>query len=674
VRVSPLKLGKAVLQDGFTRAMLVRLASLGRHAKRGLLVVNDLFVLNVVLWLCMVARYGAGFLPPDWPFALVTGLAPFLTVATFAQFGIYRMVTRFMGAGAFNRIAGAVALSVLIWSLIIFLSGVAGVPRMAVLLYAVFGTLGIWASRQVAGWLLKQVGVPILRDERNRIPVLVYGAGRAGLELANALERSERYSTVGFVDRTPTLWGQYAGGYKIYRPDRLAGLVDRFGIKEVMLALPQSSRQERLSILQELQALPVAVRTLPGLDDIASGRVLISALRSVEATDLLGRDPVPPDRELLTRNTAAKVVMVTGAGGSIGSELARQIIRQRPSRLVLVELSENALYRITSEATEIEKALRAADPQAICEIAPVLGSVLNRAVMAETLAAHRVETIYHAAAYKHVPIVEANVAVGIENNALGTLVLAEAAAAAGVERFVLVSTDKAVRPSSAMGASKRLAELALQALAAKGGHRTVFTIVRFGNVLDSSGSVVQLFRKQIERGGPVTVTHRDMIRYFMSIPEAASLVIQAGAMARGGEVFVLDMGEPVRIDDLARSMVRHMGLDVRDAENPNGDIEIAYVGLRPGERLKEELLIGSDTTGTVHPRIQTSREPFVPYERLRPDFTALGEAIAAADTTAIEVILARTVEDYRSTSAAESATADTTHPDGWPQPVSRALH
>ncbi len=448
-----------------------------------------------------------------------------------------------------------------------------------------------------------------------------------------------------------------------------------------MLALPQESRQERVSVLRELEALPVAVRTLPLLDDIASGRVTVSSLRAVEATDLLGRDPVPPNTELMTRYARGKTIMVTGAGGSIGSELVRQIVRLNPRRLVLFDVSENALYGITAEVNGILRALQAAGPAEEtaqpCEIVDVLGSVLNRSLVRHTIEKHEIEIIYHAAAYKHVPIVEDNIAIGVENNALGTMTLADVAADLGVERFVLISTDKAVRPSSAMGASKRLAELGLQALAALPGQNTVFTMVRFGNVLDSSGSVVRLFRQQIEQGGPLTVTHRDMIRYFMSIPEAASLVIQAGAMAKGGEVFVLDMGEPVKIADLARSMIRLMGLEVRDDDNPSGDIAIEYIGLRPGEKLREELLIGLDTTGTEHPRIQTTREPRVPYDRLIQELDALALAAKIPDAAAIEVILHRTVEDYRTTTDTDQeapALSPDEENDAWPTTVSRAIH
>jgi FlaA1/EpsC-like NDP-sugar epimerase len=380
------------------------------------------------------------------------------------------------------------------------------------------------------------------------------------------------------------------------------------------------------------------------MEDVASGRVTVSDLRHVEAEDLLGRDAVPPNAALLERNIAGKSVMVTGAGGSIGSELVRQIVPRRPARLVLLERSESHLYEID---LEVETLLQAPHQTEQPKVVPVLGSIQDGALMRRIIEENAVETIYHAAAFKHVPLVERNPVTGLRNNTFGTATLADAAAAAGVERFVLISTDKAVRPSSVMGASKRLAEMVLQARAADGHGKTVFTMVRFGNVLDSSGSVVRRFRRQIKDGGPVTVTHPDMIRYFMSIPEAAALVIQAGAMATGGDVFVLDMGEQVKIDDLARSMIRLTGLEVRDAEHPDGDIAIEYTGLRDGEKMFEELLIGGNVSPTEHPRIMRIDEPFLVTSDLDPVLDALRVAMADGSIAAIKATLARTVESYR---------------------------
>ena len=422
---------------------------------------------------------------------------------------------------------------------------------------------------------------------------------------------------------------------------RIGVLVNHHRIEEILLAIPEATRARRRTVLRRLEAFKVGVKTLPALEDIATGRVGINDLRAVSADDLLGRDRVAPDTNLLARCIAGKSVLVTGAGGSIGSELSRQILALGPRRLVLLDLSEPALF-------DIEQALQAQLLQRErTSIVSVLGSVLDPALLRKLMDDHGIETIYHAAAYKHVPMVEHNPVAGITNNTFGTRVLAEAARDAGVERFVLVSTDKAVRPTNIMGASKRLAELQLQAMAGEQVGKTVFTMVRFGNVLDSSGSVVRLFRKQIENGGPVTVTHPDVIRYFMSIPEAAELVIQAGAMANGGDVFVLDMGAAVKIDALARSMINLVGLNVKDEANPNGDIAIVYIGLRPGEKLFEELLINEETTTTTqHSRIRRSLEPALTVSELAREMQALAAALSTGDLDAIHAVLKRTVEGY----------------------------
>jgi len=415
----------------------------------------------------------------------------------------------------------------------------------------------------------------------------------------------------------------------------------------------------------------VTVKTLPALEDIASGHVEVSDLRPIDVEDLLGRDPVAPDFELLAAQVRGKVVMITGAGGSIGSELTRQLLKLGPKTLVLFEVSEAALYEISMEIEELQRRLSKEDesgPVADTSIIQALGSVLDRKLVARTIEEQDVEVIYHAAAYKHVPIVEVNPFAGLQNNTFGTLVVADAAKELGVKRFVLVSSDKAVRPTNIMGASKRLAELILQALAQESPD-TIFTMVRFGNVLDSSGSVVRLFRNQIKTGGPVTVTHPEVIRYFMSIPEAAQLVIQAGAMATGGEVFVLEMGTPVKIDDLARTMIRLSGLDVRDEEHPDGDIAVEYVGLRPGEKLYEELLIGENAIGTNHPRIFKTSEPILSYQELMVALERLEDTIQRVDVTDLHDMLRATVEGYTPGAAVPSVSAK-----GEWQLVSRTLH
>ncbi len=622
------------------------LVGLGRYPKRVILAVNDFALLNLALWLAMSLRLGEFFIPSTWQLFVVLSAAPFIGVATFFQLGVYRLVTRYIGGRGALLTAIAVGLAGLYWAVLVQLAAVPFVPRSVILLYPMLATALVWGSRQAAAWLLNEAGVevPLPSRDRARRPVLICGAGTTGVQLLDALRAAGNFKPMAFIDPNPTLRGQFVGGLKVYRPDRLPGLLERFDVQEVLLAMPKARRHDRQAALRQLELLNVRVRTLPAIEDVAAGRVTVSDLRPVDAEDLLGRDPIPPDATLLARNIAGKAVLVTGAGGSIGSELVRQILRHRPARLVLLERSETHLYEID---LEVQGLLQKVGSNERPPIVLVLGSVLDADLMRRTIDQNRIETIYHAAAFKHVPLVEHNPVAGLRNNTFGTAVLADAAAACGVERFVLISTDKAVRPTSIMGASKRLAEMVLQARAAEGKARTVFTMVRFGNVLDSSGSVVRRFRRQIESGGPVTVTHREMIRYFMSIPEAAALVIQAGAMASGGDVFVLDMGEPVKIDDLARSMIRLMGLEVRDEAHPDGDIGIEYIGLRDGEKMYEELLLGDSIVPTEHPRIKRSHEPFLQKGELDAMLAELGNVMAEGTTETIQATLSRAVENYR---------------------------
>ncbi len=647
--------------EATARKISLGLVRLGRYPKRAILAVSDLLGLGLALWLAMSLRLGELYVAPSRGLLLILCAAPVIGVATLFQLGLYRLVTRFIGGRGGFLILFAVAVSALLWAFLVLLSGVqsAGadissvqvVPRSVFILYPILGAALVWGTRQAAGWLLKSGGIEVPARLREKAKsVVIYGADTAGVQLLDALRRTSTYIPVGFVDASPTLWGQTVADLRVYRPERMAGLIQRHDVSEVLLAMPKARRQDRQAALKQLEGLSVSVRTLPAIEDLAEGRVTVSDLRPVEAEDLLGRDPVPPNAALLARNIEGKSVLVTGAGGSIGSELVRQILRQAPKRLVLLDASEEHLYEIESEVQGLLQARRklpVSGTRALPEMVAVLGSVLDAALVRQAIDKYGTETIYHAAAYKHVPIVEHNAVAGLRNNTFGTAVLAEAAERGGVERFVLVSTDKAVRPTSIMGASKRLAEMVLQARAASGGGRTVFTMVRFGNVLDSSGSVVRRFRGQIEAGGPVTVTHRDVIRYFMSIPEAAALVIQAGAMATGGDVFVLDMGEPVKIDDLARSMIRLMGLEVRDAEHGDGDIAIEYIGLRHGEKLHEELLLGENVAQTDHPRILKSQEPCLAAPELAKELDALRAGMEADDVPAIHAVLTRAVEGYR---------------------------
>jgi FlaA1/EpsC-like NDP-sugar epimerase len=649
-----------------------RLLRLSRFNKRVILVSFDLLLLTVALWIALSIRYNTVYVPASIATALLLISAPLISVGTFATFRLYRYVTRYLGYRGHARIIGCIWLSVLIWSLLVFMSGQLGVPRSVVLGYAVLATLLIAGSREVAAMILESAGVRLadLPASIDNKPVVIYGAGQLGVQLLEALRRSRKREVIAFIDSEPSLWRQYVAGVKVYHSDRLAGIIESNQVQEVLIALPDDRLRERRRVLKELQLHPVDVLILPGVDDVTSGRINISDLRPVDVNDLLGRDKVPPREELLARNTRGKSILVTGAGGSIGSELVRQLVRNGPRRIVLFDVSEVALYNIEDEITEAAKA--AGTNAKYPEIVGVLGSVLDKAHLRDVFASNDIDVVYHAAAYKHVPIVEQNPIYGLRNNTLGTEVLVECAREASVELVVLISTDKAVRPTNVMGASKRLAELILQGAAANGGP-TVFTMVRFGNVLDSSGSVVKKFRRQIRSGGPVTVTHPEIIRYFMSIPEAAELVIQAGAMAQGGDVFVLDMGEPVRIDDLARLMVRLSGYEVRTSEDGEGDIAITYTGLRSGEKLYEELLIGANTKATEHPRIWRSDEPFLSSEELSTELQKLKTAMQDRDFAAMHAVLMRTVEGYgpkpeiiRGEGEAQAAAA-------WPA-SSRTLH
>jgi FlaA1/EpsC-like NDP-sugar epimerase len=643
-----------------------------RWFKRTVLIINDLAVLTIALWLAYSLRLSQLYVPDTLPKVLLMAAAPVIGVVVFYMRGLYKLVTRFIGPEGTTRIYVAVIIASVLWALVVLMSGVKVHPRSVIVIYGLIAAGLIRLSRQWAGATLLRLAPEhkgVSFDERKR--VIIYGAGTIGIQLLRALNETGTYKTVAFIDSNPSLAGQMVHGVKVLRPEKIGKTIADENVKEVLLATPSALRGERRLAIRLLEAYPVVVKTLPALEEIASGHVEVSDLRPIDVEDLLGRDPVTPDLELLAANVHGKVGMITGAGGSIGSELTRQLLRLGPKILVLFELSEVALYEISMEIEELNERLHkdAAGADETTRMVQVLGSVLDRKLVARTIEELGVEVIYHAAAYKHVPIVEANPFAGLQNNTFGTLVVAEAAKELGVERFVLVSSDKAVRPTNIMGASKRLAELILQAFAQEPHSTTIFTMVRFGNVLDSSGSVVRRFRNQIKAGGPVTVTHPEVIRYFMSIPEAAQLVIQAGTMAIGGEVFVLEMGTPVKIDDLARTMIRLSGLEVRDEAHPEGDIAIEYIGLRRGEKLYEELLIGENTTGTSHPRIFKNSEPILPFEELAAALERLEEAIQKLDTAELQETLRATVEGYVPASTAHPVSAK----DEW-QPASRTLH
>jgi FlaA1/EpsC-like NDP-sugar epimerase len=622
-----------------------QLVSLSRLNKRLLLVVTDFCLLSLALWLALSFRHSAAYVPPTGQLGVVLA-APVIGVGILLWGGLYQLVTRYIGARGTSKLLGCLGLAVLLWALLVLLTGTKSIPRSVVVMYGVIGFALLLGSRQIMAWLLLVSKVAPL-TAFNQGSVVIYGAGQTGVQLLEAIRLNGATDVVGFLDSKPSMWGQYVGGIKVYRPEKLSALISQGDVKSVYVAIPDSERRQRSNILNWLQHYDVRVRLLPAMEDLASGRVTVNALRPVVADDLLGRDPAVVDAALLARNIDGKAVMVTGAGGSIGSELVRNIMRQRPGRLVLFEISEAALYLIEMEVTEFLASLPAAAPRPV--VVAIIGSVLDAGLVEKTIRRNNIKTIYHAAAYKHVPLVEINPVAGISNNTFGTKTVADVAMRTDVERMVLISTDKAVRPTNVMGASKRLAEMVLQAYAAEVGtpNSTVFTIVRFGNVLDSSGSVMHRFRKQIAAGGPVSVTHKDVIRYFMSIPEAAGLVIQAGALATGGEVFVLEMGEPVRIDDLARSMIRLSGLDVKDEQTPDGDIAIAYTGLRPGEKLYEELLLSETATGTEHPRIMRISDPYLSAAQLHAELDALKSAMRNDDVGAVRSVLERVVEGYQ---------------------------
>lgn len=620
------------------KTTLLRLFALPRRTKQALLVLADTVALPLLFLAALVIRYDTLYPPvlPGVPYGLLVIAA--IAVGALALCGVYRAVVRAFDEKLLHDLLQAVGLSI-----VILFTGIAlellPMPRSTPFVFGFFMFLWVWATRSIIRRLIRflvQMQAPVTR-------VAIYGAGAAGRQLLAGLRASHEYFPVAFFDDAPGMAGTTVQGLRVYAGRDFGRVHGQLDLDEVLLALPSASRARRREIIDNLEPFRVRVRTLPGLTKVVGGEVSVSDIREVDITDLLGRDPVPPSPELMARDITGRHVMVTGAGGSIGSELCRQIIAARPASLVLWELSEYALYSIEQEL----RALAGEMP-----LVAVLGSVLHQDRMTQVMRHYRIDTVYHAAAYKHVPLVEWNPFEGIMNNSVGTFRAARAAVAAGVSTFVLISTDKAVRPTNVMGASKRLAELALQALAAEPSITTRFCMVRFGNVLGSSGSVVPLFRQQIARGGPVTVTHPEVTRYFMTIPEASQLVIQAGAMGEGGDVFVLDMGESVKIVDLARKMIRLSGMEVREPGASDGDIEIAFSGLRPGEKLYEELLIGSNVTGTAHPRILRAMESRLPLDEVEQLFAQMREAARHHDLDALRQMLLRVVEGYRPDTAA----------------------
>ena len=618
--------------------------SLSRRKKAAILIGADVLFAVFSLWLAMSLRLGE-FYQPHGDMIYVFIAAPIIVIPIFIRLGLYRAIIRYMGIRALGTIVQATTLYALIFAAFVFHLGSVGIfPRTVPALNWMIMMLLVGSSRFLARWWLSDSYFRIVGQYGNREygkkNVIIYGAGNAGAQLASALIHGREFRAVAFIDDDKSLQRQKINGLKIYGLSALTSLIQRYKITDVLLAIPSASHARRSEIIRVLETYPVHVRSVPGINEIANGKISFDAVQEVDIADLLGRDSVPPNLDLLHANISGKVVMVTGAGGSIGSELCRQIIASQPVCLVLFEINEFQLYSIHQDLTHIA--------QNNVKIVPILGSVTQQKRVEEVCQAFKVQTIYHAAAYKHVPLVEQNPGEAIWNNIFGTLRLAQAAIATQVETFVLISTDKAVRPTNTMGATKRFAELILQALSQNAAlhQKTRFTMVRFGNVLGSSGSVVPLFRQQIAKGEPVTVTDSRIIRYFMTIPEAAELVIQAGAMGQGGDVFVLDMGEPVRIVDLAKRMIRLSGFEVKSQQQPHGDIEITFTGLRPGEKLYEELLIGDNVSQTEHEKIMRAQESVIEWESLNNLLASLEQAINQSDFEAARIILKQAVTGF----------------------------
>jgi FlaA1/EpsC-like NDP-sugar epimerase len=623
----------------------------------------DISLCILTVWLAFYLRLGEfvslSYNTP-WASGLLSaaGISVVLALPLFIVSGLYRAIFRYSGWPAMMAVSRALAVYGLLYASVITAMGISGVPRTVGLIQPLLLFFAVGGSRALARfWLggtyrshLKVAALP---------KALVYGAGSAGRQLVSALSNSYEMRVVGFLDDDDRLHGHALNGQPIFSPIDLPELIESKGVTHVLLAIPSATRRRRNDVLKQIAKHPVAVRTLPSLTDLAEGRVTISDLHDLDIDDLLGREPAAPNHILLAKNITNKVVLVTGAGGSIGSELCRQIIKLNPKKILLVEMSEYALYAIHSELEEANPHPnpppgRGRGNNLVKKnvVVPLLASVQDEDRLLEIMDTWQPDTIYHAAAYKHVPLVEHNISEGVKNNVIGTLTTAQVAIHKGVSDFVLISTDKAVRPTNVMGASKRLAEMCLQALFALNAKtsKTKLSMVRFGNVLDSSGSVIPRFRKQIRDGGPITLTHPEITRFFMTIPEAAQLVIQAGAMAKGGDVFVLDMGESVKIADLAKRMIELSGLSVRNSDNPDGDIEITVTGLRPGEKLYEELLLGDNPQPTLHPKIQRAQDPFTPWAQLETDLNTLKLLLSHNNVEAIMALLQKLVVGFKPSS------------------------
>ncbi|WP_395624169.1 polysaccharide biosynthesis protein [Sphingomonas daechungensis] len=629
--------------------------------KRAILVAYDLLAMAFALWAAFSTRLGLFFIPDSRELVIAALISFAVGLAALFRLHIYHIVLRYFDLRTVSRILGGAAVAAVAWvvaaSFIRDTIDVNGmptmVPRSVALIYCGFLFLLLFMGRYVMALLLSGAARVPPPSPHARFNIAIYGANSAGISLANSVRQRPQYRLVAFVDDDPALRGQIMAGVPIHGPHELAEIKREEKLSEIFLAMPNATRSQRLGAISRVTDLNLKVKTVPAPEEIVSGRFTVSDVRPIDVSDLLRRDPVQPMTDLIREAVNDCSILVTGAGGSIGSEICRQVLQGGPRKLVLLDHSEYALYAIDQA---IGEAVGRLPPDRRPEIVPVVGSMLDDGLVRSLIADHDIDSIYHAAAYKHVPLLERNEVAGVENNVLGTATLVRAAFEAKLKRFTLISTDKAVRPRSVMGASKRLGELIVQAYADRSECRTRFGIVRFGNVLDSSGSVVQRFRKQIAHGGPVTVTHQDITRYFMSIPEATQLVLQASAMAETGEVFVLDMGEPVRIDELARNMVRLSGMTVRDESNPAGDVEIHYVGLRPGEKLHEELFVGEQSLPTAHPRIHMAKERFLTLSELLPHLDALRDRLGSRQADAVRQKLMDLVEQEQTPEIADVVT------------------
>ncbi len=622
-----------------------------RSLKQACMMAVDGFLILTALWFSVLLVspdfYSRNSTDSYLPYFLFSA---FCGVVIFHSSGLYRMIVLYMGVQSGLVILKGISFITVVTTAIVYLSSGLEFPVQAILVFWMIALLLVGGIRFTSKVILQNM----IHNFRPRQPVVIYGAGSSGMQLIAALNNGDQYLPVAFVDDNETLIGNTVHGIRVYGPTALHELIETYSVRQILLAIPSATHAERKQILNCLEHFPVHVRTVPDLFDMVSGKVRVDEIRDIDIEDLLGRDIVPPDPQLMSACIRDSNVLITGAGGSIGSELCRQILKLKPSQIILYDNSEYGLYMIESELKEMQRLMESGRD---IKIVALLGSIRNQVQVENALRKFNIRSVYHAAAYKQVPMVEKNIVEGVQNNIFGTLVLAKAAAKFDVENFVFISTDKAVRPANVMGATKRFAEQILQSLASNGSS-TKFSMVRFGNVLGSSGSVVPLFRKQIANGGPITVTHSEVTRYFMTVQEAAQLVIQAGSMASGGDVFVLDMHEPVRILDLARKMIHLMGYIIKDERNPNGEIGIEYTGLRPGEKLYEELLIGEQVTGTDHPKIMRAEEDFLPWQDIEQLLMRLEQACAALDQIQIREVLSEAIGGFVSKEVASDPMLD----------------